>query len=313
MKFLTLFILILFLSQHLYSKDVIEKSGNCEINWTEGNVICQGESASNQNKYAASIAAKVIAQRNLLEVIKGIHIDSEVSIKDGLESSQVIRSRVEGFIKGAEIISNDFDDKTGSSIATVKIMMGKDLLEALLSDPTKVSWNERIQLFWENFSIVTELYAQSTYSSQEKDTILKLLQDMREAGNKPAEKYLSQILEQVNKQNYTGILIDISQIKDFKKAMIVKLVDKKGKEIYPSNHVSKQMLVKLNTSVGFIFGLNDGRQNQRVIDTPLELKATEVYFNRKSDIVLDDAQIHQINNLNPDLLKNAKIILVLGD
>ena len=113
--------------------------------------------------------------------------------------------------------------------------------------------------------------------------------------------------------NFTGILIDIRDVNNFKKALMVKLVNEKGKEFYPSGKVSKSTLTKRNTSVGYIFGLNDARKNKRVFSTPLEIKAQSTYKNKLSNIVISDSQINMINSLDEAVLKSAKIILVLGD
>ncbi|MEA2072527.1 MAG: hypothetical protein U9O86_03000, partial [Campylobacterota bacterium] len=151
------------LTLSLQAREVVDSVGSCKINWTQGSITCEGESAEGQSKFAAKISAKVIAQRNLLEVVKGVRIDSMVTVKDGMFSSDVIKSRVQGVIKGGQIISNKYDSKDKYSVATIRLDMGKDLLSALLSDPTQLSWNEKIQKFWNKFSIYTNAYA-ATYS-----------------------------------------------------------------------------------------------------------------------------------------------------
>jgi len=303
------FFVVLLLCNVLFSRDVVDSSGSCQINWTQGHVVCEGESEVGQSKYAADLAAKVIAQRNMLEVIKGIHITSEVTIKDGLEANEVIKSRVSGVIRGAQIVSKKYNSKDKFSVVTVKIKMGENLMTALLSDPSLLSWNEKIMNFFQNFSLATKAYA-STYTPKEKETILKLLKDL--SGNKLAEKHLSSILENMN-NNYTGILIDIRDLDKFQKALIVKLVDSSGDELYPLGKVSKAVLTKRNTTVGYMFGMQDARKNSRIFDNPIEIKVKNVYKNKLSNIVLDKKQIEKLDSLDERVLENAKIILVLGD
>ncbi|MCK5294839.1 MAG: hypothetical protein KAJ49_09315, partial [Arcobacteraceae bacterium] len=262
-----------------------------------------------QRKYAATLTSKIIAQRNILEVIKGVHITSEITIENGLKSSAIIKSRMTGVIKGAQIISNKYDQQKGSAVAVAKLRMGADILSALLSDPKLLSFNEKIMRFWNDFSIITKANA-TTYYEKDKKTIQKLLNDLRE--NTQAKVFLENILKDMD-GDFSGILIDISNLVDFQKALIVKLVDTNGKEIYPSNKVSKAMLTKRNTSVGYMFGLEDARKNLRVFDKPLEIAVNKVYKNKKSNLVLTDKQIEKLNRLDKDVFKNAKIILVLGD
>ena len=306
-------LILLFLTCYtLFARDVVESKGECRINWTQGFIECQGESAEGQNRYGAKISAKVIAQRNLLEVIKGVHIDSETTIEDGMFSSEVIKSRVSGTIRGAQVVSNKYDSKQKYAVATLKLMMGKDLLSALLSDPTQLSFNEKVMQLWNSFHIIAEANA-ATYGYKEKETIQKLLQDLRTKGDTQGSIYLEKVLKSIEKQEYSGVLIDVSEVKNFKKAMIVKLVDEAGQEVYPAGLVTKEVLIKQNTSVGYIYGLEDAKHNRRVYHTPIEMKVKSVYKKRYSNIVLTKQQVEQLQNIDKSILKNAKIILVLGE
>jgi len=297
----------------LEAREVIDYTGVCNINWSQGYIVCEGESQENQTRYEAKVAAKVIAQRNLLEVVKGVRIDSYVVVSDGMVSSRIIKTRVEGVISGAQIISNIYDSSTGYAVAKIKLEMGKDLLSALLSDPKKLSWNEKIKDAWHSFNFIPTAQASSSYTTKDISTIKKILKDLREVGNEEATKYVSSILDTIEDVEYSGVLIDISDVEEFKKAMIVRLVDENGREIYPSNVVSKKTLLRKNTSVGYMYGIEDARVNPRVFSKPYEIKAHKVYKNRKSNIVLTHKQIEDIKALDKEILKKAKIILVLGE
>jgi len=303
---------LLTLSSLLFARDVIDQSDDCIINWTQGNIDCTAESAEGQSRFAAKIAAKTLAKRDMLGTVKGVQIDSETTVKDGLLASDIIRSRVSGMIKGCQIIKTTYNNETRSATATARIMMGKDLLAALLSDPSQLSFNEKVQKFFNAINPVATLSA-STYSPKERETVMKMLQDMREMGDDVAVNHLQKVLDSMDDTTYSGILIDVSNLNKFKKAMIVRLVDAKGREIYPAHYLSKDVLTKRNTSVGYMFGLEDARRNTRVFSTPLEMKVDSVYKNKRSNIVLNDAQIAMIEALDKKVLANAKIILVLED
>ena len=296
----------------LQARDVIDDTGLCRINWSEGYITCVGESAQGQSSFAAKLSAKVIAQRNLLEVVKGVRIDSEVSVSDGMIASDVIKSRVEGVIRGVQILSNLYDSQKQSAAAMVRLRMGKDLLGALLSDPTQLSWNEKIERFWRGISLVPSAEA-AVYSTTERKTIEKILKELRTQGDASGAAYLESVLGEMDANRYTGILIDVSEISDFQKAMIVRLVDEGGSEVYPDPIVSRATLMKRNTSVGFKFGYEDAKQDKRVFDKPLEFKAASVYKNKKSNIVLSPSQLELLRSVDPTVLRQAKIILVLGD
>lgn len=58
-------------------------------------------------KIQARRAAVVDAQRNLLESIKGVAIDSETTVENFMLKDDVIHSKVSGIIKGARVISEE--------------------------------------------------------------------------------------------------------------------------------------------------------------------------------------------------------------
>ena len=202
---------------NIFARDVIDTKGECTINWTQGYIKCLGESAQGQRSYAAKLTAKIIAQRNILEVVQGVRITSDITVKDGIKSSDIIKSRMSGVIKGAQIISNIYDSTKGSSTATAKLRLGADVLSALLSDPKLLSFNEQLIKFWSNISFVTKVNA-SEYYEKDKKTIKKLLKDLRH--NTQAKVFLEKILKNMDENTFSGILIDISNLGDFKRHLL---------------------------------------------------------------------------------------------
>lgn len=89
---------------------VVEKTGNGSINWTEQFVEAKGQSVIDtvrfkniaQARAMATRGAVVVAQRNLLEIVKGVNIVGETTVEDMITTSDVINTKVEGMIKGAQ-------------------------------------------------------------------------------------------------------------------------------------------------------------------------------------------------------------------
>ena len=308
LKELLLLLLVINIAQ---AKDVIQKSDYCSINWSTGVILCQGESAAGQKKFRAKRAAVIVARRNLLELIKGVRIDSETTVENGILKSDVIKSSVSGVVKGCEIVSNQYNRKDKSSLATVKILIGKDLRKALLTDTTELSWNEKIKNIF-NIFLPTQLNASEIYTNEDKGTLQKLLKDYQ-PDYKYTKHYFEDLISKIDKNKMTGLLIDAREIPDFEPAMNVKLVDKHGKEIYPGNYVSqKQFIGKNGVSVGLDFDIKEAMQNKRVFDTPLKMKVSSVYKKRKSDIILSDSEIEKLHIIQASL-KHAKVIVVVAD
>jgi hypothetical protein len=92
------------------SQDVVEVKTNGNINWTQQYIEAVGQSVVDnerfknpaQAKLMATRGAVVVAQRNLLEIVKGVHIVGETTVQDMMTTSDYVYTRVEGVIKGAQ-------------------------------------------------------------------------------------------------------------------------------------------------------------------------------------------------------------------
>jgi len=66
-----------------------------------------------QVRLMAERAAKADAYRNLLERVKGVRIEGETTVQDFIARNDVIRTRVDGVLRGARVISSRvMPDKT---------------------------------------------------------------------------------------------------------------------------------------------------------------------------------------------------------
>jgi len=59
-------------------------------------------------------------------------------------------------------------------------------------------------------------------------------------------------------------------------------------------------------------GLEDAKKNKRVYSNPIVLKAKSIYGKKNSDLVLDENSIKTLNNVDKILLKEAKILILVG-
>lgn len=93
-------------------KEVIVNKPNGAINWTQQYIEAVGQSVIDNDKFKNPAQAKlmatrgavVVAQRNLLEIVKGVNIIGETTVQDMITTSDYIYSRVEGVVKGAKQI-----------------------------------------------------------------------------------------------------------------------------------------------------------------------------------------------------------------
>ncbi|RLG09396.1 hypothetical protein DRN73_09990 [Candidatus Pacearchaeota archaeon] len=91
-------------------RDIEERRGDGEINWTQGVIRAEGRGVMDtslpyaQAKAMAVRAAVVDAQRNLLEIVKGVYITSETTVENAMLKNDVIKTKVEGVIKNARMV-----------------------------------------------------------------------------------------------------------------------------------------------------------------------------------------------------------------
>ncbi len=118
-------------------KDVIEPSGSSgEVDWTTSVITAVGIGAppaqlanATQARAMAERAAQVSAYRNLLDAVKGVRINSTTTVENFIETSDVIRTDINGIIQGATMM-----DKKYMSDGSVEITVGMKLTGALADE-----------------------------------------------------------------------------------------------------------------------------------------------------------------------------------
>lgn len=107
----------------------------------DGEYVATGYSAPGQSKYAATIAAKADAQRQLLEQIYATKLNSKTTLKN----KKQVKSAISGVLRGAKIISKKYDKSTKtaevkmkvSSYKIIKTLKKKKILEGSFYDELK--------------------------------------------------------------------------------------------------------------------------------------------------------------------------------
>ncbi|ODS34105.1 MAG: hypothetical protein SCARUB_00778 [Candidatus Scalindua rubra] len=87
-----------------------------------------------KNEALARRGAVLDAQRRLLEIVKGVQIDSKTVVSDLMEVSDVVKSKVSGVVSNAEIIDEKKDN--GNYVVTMQAPMG-DFISVIIEE-TKI-------------------------------------------------------------------------------------------------------------------------------------------------------------------------------
>ncbi len=118
-----------------------------QIHWVEGYVRAVGEGTSTpsgnkmKDQLRAIRAATVMAQRALVETVKGVRIDSQTRIENKMIQDDHIKTRIEGTVQGAEVVRQDVRWEGETPVATIELQIclsgwggcksGKSILDAL--------------------------------------------------------------------------------------------------------------------------------------------------------------------------------------
>ena len=86
-----------------------------QVNWTDRNITATGSGAPDlkaPNVAAARLGAERVAKldalRNILEALKGVHVNSEVTVEKEMVTEAKIRSKVEGLARNFKVLKTKY-------------------------------------------------------------------------------------------------------------------------------------------------------------------------------------------------------------
>ena len=144
-KCLTLSVIVIcFLGVFAQTINAQEKKSG-QINWVDGYIgaIGEGTATPSGNKLKDELralrTATLMAQRSLLETVKGVRIDSQTKVENKMVQDDVINTRIEGTIRGAEIVKQNVRWEGDIPIATVELRICLGGLGACNSEKSIIS------------------------------------------------------------------------------------------------------------------------------------------------------------------------------
>jgi hypothetical protein len=273
--------------------DVIESMGNGGVDWTTGVVTATGLGAPPENavnraqaRAMAERAAFIVATRNLLEVVKGIRVDSATLVENFIVSSDVIKTEVSGFVQGAQILKKQMNPD-GSVEVLVGVKLQGDLLNSLI--PKQTGGGQPVPA-------PSQAPVAPTPSPSQP-----------QAGT-PAP---APAPAQAAAAAYTGLIVDARGI-GVKPAMVPKIRNEEGREVYGSAFVNRQYAVEQGM-VGYLKDLGAAQGNPRVTDRPLVVKALKSDGPNKTDLVISNSDAQALHGMKENLnfLEKARVMVVL--
>jgi hypothetical protein len=122
-------------------------SNTVEQAYTQDAIMVIGEgvpkkgTTGGQRRLTAKTAAKVVAQRRLVEMLEGVAVVSETTVKDSELASDVIKTAVAGFVKGTQVVVEDWNAQEETALVIIKVGVSGPksfaavMYEKILSEP----------------------------------------------------------------------------------------------------------------------------------------------------------------------------------
>lgn len=269
---------------------LVEKIGaNGSVNWSAGYIEAVGIGAppdryigKPQARPNALRAAEVVAKRNLLEITKGVRIDSSTTVKDYAVESDVINSQVEGVIKGAQVVKQEYMSD-GTVEVTVRMPLFGNFSQVIMP-----------KIMEKKLSITPPA---ATPPPAPPEPVVA-------APVAPPPAAPAAVV-------YTGLVVDARGMQA-RPAMSPKIVDESGQEVYGTIIVDREFAVQQGVS-GYARDLTSAQGNARVTNNPLTVKGVKAQGAGKSDIIISNADAAALRAAADNLafMKKCRVMIVL--
>jgi hypothetical protein len=302
---ITLVILVSFGIAMAASPGIVQPFENGYVNWSKGVIKATGVAGpakfaktEAQMKITARRAAIVDAQRNLAEVIKGVNIDSETTVKNLELESDVVRTKMQAFLQGAQIV-NEKRNADGSYEVTMAVQMyGDSGLGEIVYPEIK------------DVAPPPEAPPAEPPKGEEPAAPPPEAPAVPAAPEKPAAAaYIPEVTEP-----YTGLIIDCVGLHVYS-AMSPKLLDEEGQELYGKMKVNASFAINVGI-VGYWHTMDEAmKDTARVGKHPLVIKAKdkkgEGFFAVNPVIKTTDGLKVVTCNQTSSFLNQCKVIFVI--
>jgi hypothetical protein len=307
-------------AQTVGTNDAVETTGSGSINWTVGQVYATGIGAPPANpvnaaqaRALAERAAFVVAIRNLLETVKGVRVDSETVAEDVMTRSDVIRTAVDGIVRGAQIVKKQYLSD-GSVEVLVGMPMKGAFMNALVPDtfgrPSRTPAPGKPVPAPQKPSEVRPAPAAPAPAKPAPTQAEKKEEPITPAPSQPAPAPQAGSTMAFRGGTATGLVIDARGL-GLRPALLPKLIDQQGQEVYVGQVVPRTNAVEQGVA-GYARDVNAAANNFRVTDNPAVIRGLSASGGARTDVVLGQADARALRQLSSkgDFLQYCRVIIV---
>jgi hypothetical protein len=256
--------------------DVEKVSANGRIDWTQGALYATGLGAVPRDEPNDAVAylkareyASMDAMRNLLMVIKHVHIDAHTVGADFVATNTTIRAEVSGLLKGPEIM------------AERKIKVGRDTMVEV--------------------TVRTRMYGDHSVASVFLPEVIKKEKAADDGQDATPNEHLQPVPELEPAPNdgihYTSVIVDTRGFR-IQRDMSPKIRRADGSEVWGSVHVNPDYVIEHGIVI-YAHTLAEARTLDRAGRRPLVIRAAAPANSPiPSDAILNDEDADKLLSLN---------------
>jgi len=327
-------------AQTFGTADAVDRTGSGSINWTTNEVYATGigvppphPANAAQARAMAERAAFVVALRNLLETVKGVRVDSESIVENFMTRSDVIRTKVDGIVKGARTVKTQYLSDGSVEVLVVLPMKG-EFLNAIV--PETFGKVNGLLTPAKPVPQINMPYQPSVAPGKKSEPIRPGPQqptpppapapsvplpkseperpvpqtEKKTEPAKPAPEVPAQATVAFKGGVATGMVIDGRGL-GLRPALLPRIVDQQGQELYVGQVVPRTNAVEQGVA-GYARDVQAAANNFRVTDNPAVIKAVQASGSARTDVVINqgDAQAFRELGNKGDFLKYCRVIIV---
>ena len=214
----------------------------------EGYIQVIGISEEGQSRYKATRAATVVAQRDLLEIMEGLRLSGQTTVKDGMLQSDDIRTSISGFLRGAVKCGEKYhDDRQYAEVCMKLNIRGKGGLYDVILPLIKEKKIQRVTPELPTKVYKPKLVPKVLGTEVVEETVQKKIPEM---GDKPATvtETVTETAEVVEKVPppvviFDGLIVDVRDFK-FRPALVNTVVTDGDKVVFDPSKILSAILVE---------------------------------------------------------------------
>jgi hypothetical protein len=234
-----------------------------------------------QKRLTAITAAKNVAYRRLAEMLEGVAIVSETTVKDSELVSDSIKAAVSGVVKGAQVAVQDWNEQEETALVILRVgMSGPKSFASVMYD--KILTEPKIKKELEKPAFVP-----------------------------PAEPPAAAPAPAAVPQTFDGLIIDATE-QNFRPALINRIFNPKGEVLYDPAKISQKILVEQGCGE-YTNSVAKAKAalGKRGVKNPLVVKASGTVS--PADLQVADATANEIYSANQasGFMADARVAFVL--